>query len=522
MAQTQTQTQNSQTLAAVLGTNQIVERCMAKMATDVTLQVRDKLIDIILAVLTRECEGIDEETISTLRRHILAAIPDVTATIEKRVKTQAPEEIDAEGNPIKKQRKVRTPKEPKAPKAPLTEEEKAERKAQKALQKAELNLAKKAEKEAAKAVEKEAQKAAKQAEREAAKAAKPPKEKAEKPAKEPKAPKESRLPIPWCGERIVGRCEALRSYHGLFAQCTADKPESGNFCASCEKAAAPFGTVTMREACGVFDYTDPKGKKCVPLANVVSKFEVEGGIDAFIAEAAKHDIEIPEQHLAKSTMKRGRPAKVATADTTPASSRNASDADSSDAESETAKPKQQRKKVVKTADADAAPKKRGRPAKAKEPTIEATDDLIASLASDAQSSSGSLSATPRVSTPAASARTPSAAAQSTPRKVVKVTEEDDDELTEDEVEVVATPKKSPAKPAAAPAPAPAAAPKKLAAAKPKRKEVTIRGEKFWVEMFTDDDGDVQTINVRCSDNAAFQGEDYVGLWNNASRTLEAD
>lgn len=512
MAQTQTQT--SQTLAAVLGTNQIVERCMAKMATDVTIQVRDKLIEIVLAVLARECDGFDEETIGTLRRLILAAIPDVTATIEKRVKTQAPEELDAEGNPIKKQRKVRTPKEPKAPKAPLTEEEKAERKAQKALQKAELNLAKKAEKEATKVAEKEARKAAKQAEREAAKAAKPPKEKAEKPAKEPKAPKESRLPIPWCGQRIIGRCEALRSYHGLFAQCTADKPESANFCASCEKAAAPFGTVTMREACGVFDYTDPKGKKCVPLANVVSKFEVEGGIDAFIAEAEKHGIEIPEQHLAKSTMKRGRPAKVATADTTPASSRNASDADNSEDESAAKPKKQQRKKVVKTADADAAPKKRGRPAKAKEPAIEATDDLIASLAIDAQSSSGSVAATPRVSTPA-SARTPSAAP--TPRSKVVNVQADDDELTEDEVEVVATPKKSPAKPAVAPA-----APKKLAAAKPKRKEITLNGEKYWVEKFVDEDGDEQTVNVRCSDNSAFQDEEFVGVWNNATRTLEAD
>lgn len=512
MAQTQTQT--SQTLAAVLGTNQIVERCMAKMATDVTIQVRDKLIEIVLAVLARECDGFDEETIGTLRRLILAAIPDVTATVEKRAKIQTPEELDAEGNPIKKQRKVRTPKEPKAPKAPLTEEEKAERKAQKALQKAELNLAKKAEKEATKVAEKEARKAAKQAEREAAKAAKPPKEKAEKPAKEPKAPKESRLPIPWCGQRIIGRCEALRSYHGLFAQCTADKPESSNFCASCEKAAAPFGTVTMREACGVFDYTDPKGKKCVPLANVVSKFEVEGGIDAFIAEAGKHGIEIPEEHLAKSTMKRGRPAKVATADTTPASSRNASDADNSEDESAAKPKKQQRKKVVKTADADAAPKKRGRPAKAKEPAIEATDDLIASLAIDAQSSSGSVAATPRVSTPA-SARTPSAAP--TPRSKVVNVQADDDELTEDEVEVVATPKKSPAKPAVAPA-----APKKLAAAKPKRKEITLNGEKYWVEKFVDEDGDEQTVNVRCSDNSAFQDEEFVGVWNNATRTLEAD
>lgn len=505
----------TQTLATVLGTNQIVERCMAKMATDVTIQVRDKLIEIVLAVLARECDGFDEETIGTLRRLILAAIPDVTASVEKRAKTQAPEELDAEGNPIKKQRKVRTPKEPKAPKAPLTEEEKAERKAQKALQKAELNLAKKAEKEALKQAEKEARKVAKQAEREATKASKPPKEKAEKPAKEPKAPKESRLPIPWCGHRIDGRCEALRSYHGLFAQCTSDKPESGIFCASCEKAGAPFGTVAMREACGVFDYTDPKGKKCIPLANVVSKFE--GGVEAFIAEASKHGIEIPEQHLAKSTMKRGRPAKVATADTTPASSRTASDADNSETEDENAKPKkQQRKKVVKTANASVAPKKRGRPAKAKEPTVEASDDLIANLALDAQSSAGSVTATPRVSTPASSA-TP--VTQSTPRKAVNVQQQqhDDDELTEDEIEVVATPKKSPAKPAVAPN-----APKKLAVTKPKRKEITLNGEKYWVEKFVDEDGDEQVVNVRCSDNSAFQGEDFVGVWNNTTRTLEVD
>ena len=515
------QTQTSQTLAAVLGTNQIVERCMAKMATDVTLQVRDKLIEIILAVLARECDGIDEEAIGTLRRHIRAAIPDMTATVEKRVKIQAPEELDAEGNPIKKQRKVRTPKdpkEPKAPKAPLTEEEKAERKAQRAALKTDLTLAKKAEKEAAKAVEKEAQKAARKAEREAAKAAKPPKEKAEKPAKEPKAPKESRLPIPWCGKRIDGRCEALRSYHNLFAQCTADKPESGNnFCASCEKAGAPFGTVAMREACGVFDYTAPNGKKCVRLANVIQKFGFPHE-QFFQEEAAEHDITIPYEHLEKEVKPRGRPAKIATADTTPASSRNASDGDdSSDAEGENAKSKkQQRKKVVKAVDATAAPKKRGRPAKAKEPTIEATDDLIANLALDAQSSSGSVTATPRAATPA-SARAPAPAAVSTPRKVVNV-QEVDDELTEDEVEVVvATPKKSPAKPLVAPA-----APKKLAAAKPKRKEVTIGGEKFWVESFTDDDGDEQVVNVRCSDNAAFQGEDYVGLWNNATRSLEVD
>jgi hypothetical protein len=87
MAQTQT-FNASNTLAVVLGTNQIVERCFAKMAHDVTSQVRDKLIDIILAVVARECVDFDVEM---LRRVINAEIPDPTITVEKRVKTQDPD-----------------------------------------------------------------------------------------------------------------------------------------------------------------------------------------------------------------------------------------------------------------------------------------------------------------------------------------------------------------------------------------------------------------------------------------------
>jgi biotin-(acetyl-CoA carboxylase) ligase len=115
------QTQNSNSLAVVLGTNQIVERCFAKMANDVTLQVRDKLIDIILAVLARECEDFDVESV---RRLILAEIPNPTVTIEKRVKSQDPEtktkktktvELDADGNPVKRARKEKSPRPPRPP-----------------------------------------------------------------------------------------------------------------------------------------------------------------------------------------------------------------------------------------------------------------------------------------------------------------------------------------------------------------------------------------------------------------------
>ena len=505
---TMAQTQNSNSLAVVLGTNQIVERCFAKMANDVTLQVRDKLIDIILAVLARECEDFDVESV---RRLILAEIPEPTVTIEKRVKNQDPEtktkktktvELDADGNPVKRARKE---KAPKAPKATLSEEEKA---------------ALKAQKEAAKAAEKEARQAAKQLEREAAKAAKAQAD-AEKPAKEPKvkAPKEARLPIPWCGVVIESRCHALRSYHGLFAQCVSDKTETGEFCAACEKAGAPFGTVAMRAACGVFDYVAPNGKKCVRLANVIQKFG-QATEQFFQEEAAEHNITIPYEHLEKEVKQRGRPkslspratkgkGKVATTDTTPASSRTASDADNSDTETETDEPvtvaaakapkatgekkqKQQeaRKKVEKTASAAAAadaeaPKKRGRPAKAKEPVIEVNASLIQDLVSSA------------------SGRASDAAPSS-------------EELVEENITPSAASPATPAKKAASPVTAPAA-PKKAPALKKKaRVTEVVEGMTLWVESFEGNKIWVHPDTLIVYDASNGEG---VGTWDDAAKTI---
>ena len=508
MAQTQS-SNSSNSLAVVLGTNQIVERCFAKMANDVTAQVRDKLIDIILAVIARECEDFDVEL---LRRLINAEIPDPNVTIEKRVKTQDPEsktktvELDAEGNPIKRARKEKAPKaapkEPKAPKAVLTEEEKA---------------ALKAEKDAAKAVAKEAAKAARQLERDAAKAAKAlaDAEKPAKPAKEPKAPKEVRLPIPWCGVAIADRCHALRSYHGLFAQCVSDNTETCVFCPACEKAGAPFGTVAMRMACGVFDYTAPNGKKCVRLANVIDKFGFTS-TQFFHEEAAKHDITIPYEHLEKEVKQRGRPkslspratkgkGKVATTDTTPASSRTVSDADNSDTETENDEPvtavaakapkaaasekkKQARKKVEKTAAAAAdaeAPKKRGRPAKAKEPVIEVNASLIQDLVSSA------------------SGRASDAAPSS-------------EELVEELITPSAASPATPAKKAASPVTAPNA-PKKIAALKKKaRVTEVVEGMTLWVESFEGNKIWVHPENMTVYDASNGEG---VGTWDDAAKTI---
>ena len=492
------------TATVTLAANSIVEKCLLKLATEVTEQIRDKLIDIMLAVLSRDCEEFDGESV---RRHIIAEVKSTPLVFELEKRVAAPKtpktsktpktkvvDVDADGAPVKK---VRAPKEhkapkeksPKEPKPVVSDEEREAAKAAKQAEKEAAKAAKEAEKEAGKAAkeaEKEAAKAAKQAEKEAAKAAKEAEKEAAKAASMLAKPaKEQRLPIPWCGARIPNRCEALRAYHGLFAQCTSDATEISAFCPSCEKSNAPFGTCAMRSACGLFDYTDPKGKKCVRLANVVDKFEVEGGIDAFIAEAAKHGIEIPAEHLTKEVKARGRPksssprarpaTKIATSDTGSGSETETEDEDHQ------AK-KQQRKKVTKTAaaaDTDAAPKKRGRPTKPKETAPAPVDDLIQSLVASAKKSS----------TPVAAAATPTSP-----------------ELSEDEqsLVVVAAPK-----------------PKVAVAVKPKpakaeRTVVEVDGEKFWVEQYNS-----AKIIVRCEDNMAFDAStgDHLGEWDNKQKTV---
>jgi hypothetical protein len=498
------------TVAVSLAANPIVEKCLAKLANDVTAQVRDKLIDIVISVLARECEDFDGESVRRLLLAELESAPlafelEKRATVSKATKTKVVE-LDADGNPVKK---VRTPKEPKekapkaakAPKAVLTEEEREALKATKKAEKEAAKEARKAEKAAAKDADNEAEKEAAKAEKAAAKeAAKAEKAAAREAAKEAakaekeaaklaKPAKEQRLPIPWCGARIPGRCEALRSYHGLFAQCTADSTEISAFCPSCEKSGAKFGTCAMRAACGLFDYTDPSGKKCVRLANVVEKFGFTT-TQAFHEEAAKHDITIPYEHLDKEVKQRGRPksssprarpasaAKIATSDTG-----SGSETETDDEEYQAkklAKQQQQRKKVTKTADAEAAPKKRGRPAKAKEAAAEPKDDLIQTLVASAKKST-----------------TPKPKATSAPTSP---------ELSEEEVTPVVVVVAKPAVTLKA---------KTKKAAAPERKVVESDGEKFWVEQFNG-----EQILVRCSDNYAFNLEgEGLGAWDEKNKTV---
>jgi len=507
------QTQFSSSTAVTLSANPLVEKCLAKLANDVTEQVRDKLIDILIAVLARECEDFDGESVRRLLVTELETTP-LTFALEKRasgtktktLKEPKAKELDADGNPVKKVRTPKEPKEkaPKAPKAVLTEEERearraakkaereaakeaakaakeAEREAAKEARKAAKETEKDADKEAAKAAklaEKEAEKAAKLAEREAAKAAhkaeKDAEREAAKAAKQaekeaaPVVAKEQRLPIPWCGKRIEGRCEALRVYHGLFAQCTADATEISAFCPSCEKSGAKFGTCAMRAACGLFDYVAPNGKKCVRLANVIDKFGfADAGEQAFQEEAAKHDITIPYEHLEKEVKQRGRPKSASPRVSSVATIDSGSETETDDEEYQ-----QKRKQVTKVAASAEAPKKRGRPAKNPKSDVTPSDEVIQDLVASA----AAMSVTSTPSTPVAAAAKPSA-------------------------ETPAAPKKA----------------KAVALRKPaQRKTRMIEEQPFWVEQFNGIE-----ILIRQEDNATFEASngEPLGFWDDATKTI---
>jgi len=514
------QTTFSSSTAVTLSANPLVEKCFAKLATEVTEQVRDKLIDILIAVLARECEDFDGESVRRLLVAELETTP-LTFAVEKRASGAAKTktlkepktktkvvELDADGNPVKKVRTPKEPKEkaPKAPKAVLTEEERearkaakqaekdAEKEARKAAKQAEKEAAKEArkaaketekdaDKEAAKAAlkaEKEAEKAAKLAEREAAKAARKAEKDAEREAAKaaakaekeaaPVVAKEQRLPIPWCGVRIPNRCEALRAYHGLFAQCTGDSTEISAFCPSCEKSGAKFGTCAMRAACGLFDYTDPSGKKCTRLANVLQKFGFTT-TEAFQVEAAKLDITIPYEHLEKEVKQRGRPksaspraSKVATSDT----------GSGSETETDDEEHQQKRKQVTKTASAAGAeaPKKRGRPAKNPKSDVTPSDEMIQDLVASAAAMSVASTPSTPVAAPKPSIETPAA-----PKKVTK----------------------------------------SIALRKPaQRKTRTIEEQVFWVDTFNGAE-----ILIRQEDNATFEASsgNPLGFWDDATKTI---
>ena len=169
------------------------------------------------------------------------------------------------------------------------------------------------------------------------------------------------FPMPYNGEFNDACCYALRQNNGLYTQCQANRKGEAHFCKQCQVLAdknegiPEYGTIQMRQAAGIFEYTDPKGRKPVAYTKVMKKYKIDQ--EKVLDEAGKFNININAEHFVVPEVdsKRGRPSSKAS------------------------------EKVPKEAKGS-----KGRPKKAKKVLqIEGDDDdLFASLVADANNNSG--------------------------------------------------------------------------------------------------------------------------------------
>ena len=160
------------------------------------------------------------------------------------------------------------------------------------------------------------------------------------------------LMLPWCGKVIEGNCECLKQNSGLYTQCMKSKEIGSDVCKLCKVSiernggSSVYGTVKDRLSCGLLDYKDPRGKKCVRYLTVMKRENIIRE-DAEMA-AKEMGWEIDEVQFESLVGKRGRPRKEHV---------------------------EEEKEVEK--------KKRGRPRKSKEVvSSNVGEDLIASLMSE--------------------------------------------------------------------------------------------------------------------------------------------
>ena len=138
------------------------------------------------------------------------------------------------------------------------------------------------------------------------------------PEKEKKAPKEKAVkmafPLPYNGGCVANCCSALRQNQGLYTQCTSAPKKNQVFCKQCQMNAdknggvPEYGTIEMRNAVGIFEYVDPKGRKPVAYTKLMKKYKVDQA--TVIEEAVKFGINIDAEHFfAPADASKGRPKK---------------------------------------------------------------------------------------------------------------------------------------------------------------------------------------------------------------------
>jgi hypothetical protein len=133
-----------------------------------------------------------------------------------------------------------------------------------------------------------------------------------KPKKEKVTVAKAAFPMPYNGEFNDACCYALRQNNGLYTQCQAVR-KNGDFCKQCQVLAdktegvPEYGTIQMRQAVGIFEYVDPKGRKPVAYTKVMKKYKITQ--EQALEEAGKFNININAEHfvVAEVDSKRGRP-----------------------------------------------------------------------------------------------------------------------------------------------------------------------------------------------------------------------
>jgi len=139
-----------------------------------------------------------------------------------------------------------------------------------------------------------------------------------KPLAPKKAPKEKAVkaafPLPFNGLCAANCCSALRQNQGLYTQCTLAPKKGQVFCKACQLNAdknggvPEYGTIAMRQAAGLYEYVDPKGRKPVSFTKVMKKYKIDQA--AAVEEAAKFGIVIAEEHfVVPAETSKGRPKK---------------------------------------------------------------------------------------------------------------------------------------------------------------------------------------------------------------------
>ena len=148
------------------------------------------------------------------------------------------------------------------------------------------------------------------------KVGKPVKEKVvkEKVVKEKSVKVKAAFALPYNGEFNADTCFALKGE--LYTQCDSKRIEGGSFCKGCQSKAdknesgkPDSGTIKDRQAVGIFEYVDGKGKKPIAYGKVMSKLNLTR--EQVEEEAGKLNMIINEDHFV-STEKgaKGRPKKT--------------------------------------------------------------------------------------------------------------------------------------------------------------------------------------------------------------------